>query len=333
MPEIEQRSEDSYRSEQYVGAVEARHKKIEIVVFVFTVLVTVAVIAFFTGKDTSPEQPFAVGECIYTNNIDTMKEAVAQASLNLCNCIDDPDTKSMCIAQVDDAIAYGVAVHNLNQDECENIRDETSKASCVLAVQDRASYIEREAPASGVGTVSTDFEKSYKENPQDVNTLVNLAMSYGTASLGDGTTQVNSEKISQAMTYLEEAKKIEPTNAKVYVAEGYLYGVQGENDKALASYTKAIQLDSKNIEAYVSRAKTYSVMNKTSEAIADLEKATQLDTSKVYADMILNIELCRLYADTGNTEKASEKCNAVVNSMGSNEAAKAEAKTILESLQ
>lgn len=323
MPEIEQMPENSYGGQQNnVEVAEAHHKKIEIVVLVFTVLIVVAVIAFFADRNTSDTQPVAVGECIYTNNGDTLKEAVAQSSLNLCNCIDDGDIKEMCIIQVNDSLAYNDAMRNLDQTGCENIENDTSKASCVLAVQDKLAYLEGERgeePAQA--SVSTDYAAKYEENPTDVNNLVNLALSSGAA-----------DRITQAMAYLEEAKALEPTNAKIYVAEGYLLASQGENDNAIASYTKAIELDSKSIEAFMNRAKTYTNMDMMSEAIADYEKATQLDTTKMYSNMMLNIELCRLYADTGDTGKATEKCNLVI-SAGSNEASKAEARTIIESLQ
>lgn len=309
MPEIEQMPDNSYEAQQNVETAETNHKKTEMFVLVFIVLLLVAVVAFFLNR-SGPE---VAGECTgYASDTEVVSDAVAKTRLDLCNCIADGDMKYSCEVQVNDMTIYKSAILNLEPGECEKIQDDTSRASCVLAVQDKVAYIKSENGAQVDS--ATDFAAKYEENPKDVNNIVNLALSYG-----------SQDKITQARVYLEEAKVLEPKNAKIYVAEGYLFALEEENDKAIESYTKAIQLDVESIEALMNRAKTYTNMGMTSEAIADYEKATLLDTSKMYSDTIIHRELCRLYIETEDTVKAEEKCDIVLT-----EEAIQEAKTIIQ---
>ncbi len=54
---------------------------------------------------------------------------------------------------------------------------------------------------------------------------------------------ITSGKSIEALNYLEVAKKLEPTNASLYFAEGFLHERLGDIDKARSSYILAIEKD------------------------------------------------------------------------------------------
>src|SRR6478736_4010137 len=52
---------------------------------------------------------------------------------------------------------------------------------------------------------------------------------------------------------------------------------KGENDKAIADYTKAIEVDPKHAAAPSNRGVAYIAKSETEKALADLNKALELD--------------------------------------------------------
>jgi Flp pilus assembly protein TadD len=157
-----------------------------------------------------------------------------------------------------------------------------------------------------------------------------LALSYLKESSGGNAERIDASKINSALLVLEEAKKIEPGNPRIYSAEGYIYMVSSQNDKAISAFTKSLELDDNNSEALVKRATAYNSMGKTNEAISDLEKAATLDKDKV--NMEIYMSLCGLYVNNSDKQKATENCNIIINGNGS-QILKDEANKILESIK
>ena len=274
-------------------------------------------------------------QCAYASDHEAYNKMVETGDEKICACIRDGKLQNTCRDVASDAGFYKKALSDLNADLCGNIKDQTSKESCTLAVKDG---IENAAPTDpGLmpekkPMLTADYEKMQKENPTDVANLLNLAMAYGAESFGTGNGKIDMAKINKALAVLEEAKKIEPNNAKIYTIEGYIDNLNSQNDQALVAYGKSLALDANNIEVLVNRAGIFSSLGRTNEAIADLEKAAERDMEKIYTEMVINIELCGLYAKNANHEKATEKCTSVINGTG-DEASKAEAKKTLESLR
>lgn len=65
--------------------------------------------------------------------------------------------------------------------------------------------------------------------------------------------------------------------AKEYFDEGYNYDEQGEYDKAIESYTKAIELNPDHFKTYFNRGIAYSKMGERKKATDDFEIAKKLN--------------------------------------------------------
>jgi len=62
-----------------------------------------------------------------------------------------------------------------------------------------------------------------------------------------------------------------------YMSRGLAYKANGDLDRALADYTKAIELDPKDAYAYYNRGLHYRAKGDLDHAIADYRKAIELD--------------------------------------------------------
>ena len=89
-------------------------------------------------------------------------------------------------------------------------------------------------------------------------------------------------QIPYAISCLQEAVKIDPNNAEAHILLGEGYRLQGQKEKALASYRKALEIDKENEMA--------------------LEKLLKLDPN--------NVEILKKYAEV--LEKKGEKENLII---------------------
>lgn len=71
--------------------------------------------------------------------------------------------------------------------------------------------------------------------------------------------------------------------AEEYLLQGIAFKEQGDNDKAIAEYNKALEINPTFAEAYARRGSRYAVQGKVSEALADYQKALSLDPSNATA--------------------------------------------------
>lgn len=88
---------------------------------------------------------------------------------------------------------------------------------------------------------------------------------------------ITSGKTGDALNYLAIAKDLEPTNASLYFAEGFLYERMEELDKAQTSYEKAVEVNPEFFDAlYNLGALWYN------KAVKELEAANEIMDNRAY---------------------------------------------------
>ena len=101
----------------------------------------------------------------------------------------------------------------------------------------------------------------------------------------------------------EETKEIEVIEDKTYTnyfSLAYNYAEMGEDEKAIASYEKAIEINSKDEKAYYNMGISYSKIGEDEKAIASYEKAVEINPKIGTAYYNMGIS----YSKIGEDEKA-----------------------------
>ncbi len=75
------------------------------------------------------------------------------------------------------------------------------------------------------------------------------------------------EALPQAFTYLEHAKKLDPSNPQIYYMTGMAYRLRGEKEKAKNYFLQAIERDKKFGDAYNALGIIYAEENEFKKAI------------------------------------------------------------------
>ena len=75
---------------------------------------------------------------------------------------------------------------------------------------------------------------------------------------------------------LNEAIRLDPTNAKVFYRRGWVYGEKKDIEKSITDYTKQIRLDPKNAKMYRNRGWVCPKKN-LEQAIVDYTEAIRLN--------------------------------------------------------
>ena len=99
----------------------------------------------------------------------------------------------------------------------------------------KMAYVAKGDSASAIAAMQKGFELY----PNDLPLIVDLVNYY-----------LNAGKSTEALSYLDMAKKKDPTNASFLFAEGTLYEKMGDYDKAVVAYTKSGELDPKYFNAF-----------------------------------------------------------------------------------
>ena len=86
-----------------------------------------------------------------------------------------------------------------------------------------------------------------------------------------------------ALKDLDEAIRLKPDHAAVYVARGQVYEKQNLNEQALANFNKAITLDPKDYLIYLRRGLLYKSLNESKKAINDFDTAIKLNPKDPFA--------------------------------------------------
>jgi tetratricopeptide (TPR) repeat protein len=73
------------------------------------------------------------------------------------------------------------------------------------------------------------------------------------------------------------AIEINPKHANAFYNRGIVYRAKGENDRAIADYTMAIEINPNYADAFNNRGIAYAALGKREEAIADCRRALAID--------------------------------------------------------
>jgi tetratricopeptide (TPR) repeat protein len=105
----------------------------------------------------------------------------------------------------------------------------------------------------------------------------------------------------RAIAEFTKAIELDPNYAEAYLRRGYVYFiVQWDLEQAMADFTKVIELDPDYAEAYFMRGKLHVEQRNFEQAIADYGKAIELDPNYVFAYAARG----ESYLTQGNQEQA-----------------------------
>ncbi len=101
-------------------------------------------------------------------------------------------------------------------------------------------------------------------------------MSRGTYYNNLGTTHMAEGEYDKAISCFTKALKARRKSPEAYSNRGAAYGENGEYDKAIADFNKAIEMSSQFADAYYNRAVIYYQKKEYDKAWADVHKAQDL---------------------------------------------------------
>ena len=82
----------------------------------------------------------------------------------------------------------------------------------------------------------------------------------------------------KAITSYSKAIELDPNHALSYYNRGCAYGEIGEYEKAIADFNKTVELDPNDANAYYNRGLAYLKKDEVPKAVRDLEKCIRLST-------------------------------------------------------
>jgi tetratricopeptide (TPR) repeat protein len=100
---------------------------------------------------------------------------------------------------------------------------------------------------------------------------------------------------AEAVTHIEEAIRLERTNATLAVRAGEMSLASGRTDAAIDYAEKALRLDPKSGSAWALRGRCFSRLNQPDRALADLQRAVELLPQN--SDLLL--EIAQIYRKRG----------------------------------
>ncbi len=112
--------------------------------------------------------------------------------------------------------------------------------------------------------------------------------------LEDGRRLVNSGDYNGAIAVYQQAAPLEPKNAKIHSAMGYLYAQQGNFPAALAAYRRALGIEPNNGDFFYAVGYIKANLADTAGAKEAYRKAIQLNRSNVNAYLGLGVTQSRL---------------------------------------
>ena len=118
---------------------------------------------------------------------------------------------------------------------------------------------------------------------------------------------LRNQDFAAAVPDLEQAAKFMPNEAKVFSRLGAAWSGQNRWDRAVESYTTAIQIEHHPLD-YQARGQAYLKLGRVDDAIADFHQSVKLDpkNAKAYA------ELCDIYLDKDDPQRAIQEISKAV---------------------
>jgi tetratricopeptide (TPR) repeat protein len=92
-----------------------------------------------------------------------------------------------------------------------------------------------------------------------------------------GVAYYNQGQYDKAISDFTKALEINPKFAEAYNRRGIVYGIKGRYDEAISDFSKALEINSKFAGAYYGRGITYGGKGQYDEAISDYNKALEIN--------------------------------------------------------
>jgi tetratricopeptide (TPR) repeat protein len=144
-------------------------------------------------------------------------------------------------------------------------------------------------------------DKANKGNNSKENILENKQKKFDSKSLVEqGEIEANKQNFSKALTFFDEAIKIDPNFDCSYGDKALILDILGKFNESIVLYSKALELNPKNPITWHNKGLTYIHLKKIDEAIKCFESAISNDES--YSKAWYNKGKC--FEMKGNMEKA-----------------------------
>lgn len=147
----------------------------------------------------------------------------------------------------------------------------------------------RESEAKNNFYKATTISKS-----ADASVLMKMAEAYINA---------DTKNITEAISLLNQAIKLEPNNPEIYILLGDAYLEQGDGSKAISNYEKATDLDKTSVKAILRSGQLYGRAKNYSLALDYYKKAESIDSTFAPAYR----EKAELYYRSGQYERAIQQ--------------------------
>ncbi len=129
-------------------------------------------------------------------------------------------------------------------------------------------------------------------------------------------------KYSESLEYLKEAKSLNAEGAEAWHLEGVIYTYKKQYKNAIKHLNKALELDKDNYEIKMSLARTYSWQGNYQESIKILKEILSKDNNNPEAQLLL----ARVYFYTGDLSQSENKYSSIAKEFRDNNAVYDEAK-------
>jgi tetratricopeptide (TPR) repeat protein len=104
----------------------------------------------------------------------------------------------------------------------------------------------------------------------------------------------------EAITQINEAIRLDPSNAELAVRAGEMFLAAGRRDAALLQAERGIHLDSRLAAAWALRGRCFLQLNQADRGLADFERAIDLAPDR--SDLLL--EIARIYRQRGQSARS-----------------------------
>jgi tetratricopeptide (TPR) repeat protein len=108
------------------------------------------------------------------------------------------------------------------------------------------------------------------------------------AHLERGRALIAQGQLERAIAEFDRAIKLDPDAVEIYAARGFAYIALGQLERGIADYDTAIELESENPILYNDRGFAYAELGKYERAVADYDKAIELDPDYDNVDYAYN---------------------------------------------
>jgi len=129
--------------------------------------------------------------------------------------------------------------------------------------------------------------RGWELNPMNTDFPRNLGRLYRVWADVSADSEGKHERLSQALTYYEEATRLSPRNAEIYNEWGLTYYALGEKDLALSKYEESLALDQEFVQTRVLLGDLYRSQGEFDLAVASYEKALELEPGTTQVQLLI----------------------------------------------